>query len=376
MTVLKRVEDFILAKAKNSSCDDCFAGQLNLSVRQHANAKTRILASKKGYLRQYGRCSICGNQKLVISYENPFSDILNPLRPDGKTRQIFGTRFWGFNPEEEPFCGFVHRGTQSKLIANTKRGDLILVLGTKTKMTADSDKGRLLGLIEFERNAVNSEDFLTENSKNNENFYDEKGQFKWPFALPALRAWRFAHKPKVNEVIGRQLSMAAITDVDVLSDKEIKLVLKEKVYEVKLPPTRTTLRRSKLANNSKLKLSGSDQIGPPPSSWSKTVSRQDGPTATYLFQFGNTDVWKIGISQNPKRRCDNLNFSVPVEITKANWGIKMTQMHSNGIEAYNMEQHLLRKLEKYSKGHERVQCPRSTIEGEWISYINSKKPNP
>jgi hypothetical protein len=46
--------------------DDCIAERLELSVRQHANHKTRELAGQGGFERRKDVCSLCGETKLVI----------------------------------------------------------------------------------------------------------------------------------------------------------------------------------------------------------------------------------------------------------------------------------------------------------------------
>lgn len=68
MTVLEDVSDFIKARPPNAVCDDCIADGLELTLRQHANHKTRELARQAGFTRHRGVCSICKNTKLVISY--------------------------------------------------------------------------------------------------------------------------------------------------------------------------------------------------------------------------------------------------------------------------------------------------------------------
>lgn len=68
MTVLERVGDFIRGRAPQPVCDDCIAEGLGLSVRQHANHKTRELSAAPGFERADGRCSICKATKKVIRY--------------------------------------------------------------------------------------------------------------------------------------------------------------------------------------------------------------------------------------------------------------------------------------------------------------------
>jgi hypothetical protein len=68
MTVKSDVEAFLIQRRPNAVCDDCVATGLALSVRQHANHKTRELAHEPEFKRDLGQCGICGCQKQVIRY--------------------------------------------------------------------------------------------------------------------------------------------------------------------------------------------------------------------------------------------------------------------------------------------------------------------
>lgn len=66
LTVLDDVRNLIARLAPDPVCDDCIADRLGLSVRQHANHKTRELAGTGGFERRKGICSLCGAEKKVI----------------------------------------------------------------------------------------------------------------------------------------------------------------------------------------------------------------------------------------------------------------------------------------------------------------------
>lgn len=66
MSVADDVRAFVTRLSPDAVCDDCIAGRLGLTVRQHANHKTRELAGTDGFERQKAACSLCGEVKLVI----------------------------------------------------------------------------------------------------------------------------------------------------------------------------------------------------------------------------------------------------------------------------------------------------------------------
>ena len=68
MTILNDVERLVRRLAPEAVCDDCIAERLALSVRQHANHKTREIAGSNGFVRSKDACSLCGAIKLVIRH--------------------------------------------------------------------------------------------------------------------------------------------------------------------------------------------------------------------------------------------------------------------------------------------------------------------
>jgi len=65
-TVFEQVRAFVERLRPDAVCDDCIADRLGLSVRQHANHKTRELAGSSGFHRQVDTCTLCGSRKKVI----------------------------------------------------------------------------------------------------------------------------------------------------------------------------------------------------------------------------------------------------------------------------------------------------------------------
>ncbi|MBG7616138.1 hypothetical protein IWC96_12745 [Brevundimonas sp. BAL450] len=284
--------------------------------------------------------------------------------------QVFGTWFWGFDPTGHPFAGFTHAGSRDALIARSRPGDLILAVGTQGEPTVEESRGRALGLIEFVRSPMNAEDLIPPGTELPDRLF-ENGVFKWPHAVPAARAWLFPDKPRIRDVIGRQLTSAAITGTDKLSSDEVARILELEIEEVDLPPSAAALKQQRLHSaKPKLDATSPGQPGPPPSEWSALVAREDGPTATYLMRFGKSTCWKIGISQNVLLRRQALNFSVPSEVLDGEcWEVVLTHTWPNGAPAYQMEQILLRHLSAYGTSNERVRAPEGVVYAAWQDFL-------
>ena len=66
MIVLERVRESIIRRAPAAVCDDCITNSLGLTIRQHANHKTRELSKEPGFDRRKDVCATCGSIKEVI----------------------------------------------------------------------------------------------------------------------------------------------------------------------------------------------------------------------------------------------------------------------------------------------------------------------
>jgi hypothetical protein len=66
MTTSDQVRALIERLSPEPVCDDCIAERLALSVRQHANIRTRELAGQGGFERRKDVCSLCGETRMVI----------------------------------------------------------------------------------------------------------------------------------------------------------------------------------------------------------------------------------------------------------------------------------------------------------------------
>jgi hypothetical protein len=66
LTIFEDVRALIVRLSRETICDDCIADRLHLSIRQHANHKSRELAGSGGFERRKAACSLCGSEKLVI----------------------------------------------------------------------------------------------------------------------------------------------------------------------------------------------------------------------------------------------------------------------------------------------------------------------
>ncbi len=95
--------------------------------------------------------------------------------------------------------------------------------------------------------------------------------------------------------------------------------------------------------------------GPPPSAGTQTIVKEDGPTLLYLMTLegpaqailgdvreGLTAI-KVGISNNPIRRADQLNVGFPPGCLVA-WKVRRTRSYPSANDAFDAEGRLLEAL--------------------------------
>jgi hypothetical protein len=106
--------------------------------------------------------------------------------------------------------------------------------------------------------------------------------------------------------------------------------------------------------------------GPIPVTWSGCVIRDVlRPAVTYVLQWGNSDVWKVGQTNDIERRVSQINKHVPVEILGTYWNLLTTQQWDNCVLAHAMEQEVFRLLHTSRVLGERLRCSEETLRQAW-----------
>lgn len=280
--------------------------------------------------------------------------------------QIFAKRFWGFDPARWPIIAFRLEANRNALIRASAPGDLTAFIGTQSEPTEPEDRGRFLGLAEIGRLPIDSLDVL--NPANIRPIdYDRNGRFKWPKAMPMLRAWRFLDKPRVTDVLHEQLTYEATVRAVLLNEEDQAALLALRIEELVVPDVDVIRRHRDLADA--LSATGPTR-GPAPSSWSGTVARDANAAATtYALRFGDRDVWKIGHAQDVAGRLAEVNKHIPHEVLGERWSVAWKQTWPSQMAAYEMEQRVLTLLSARRTEGERVRCTEVELRAAWIGAM-------
>lgn len=278
---------------------------------------------------------------------------------------MFIKRFWGFDPVRWPIVSFSQRGSLDALLTQSQPGDTIVFAGTQGAETREHERGKLLGFAEFGRGKLHSRQALPPDSFATAE-KGPSGDIKWPYAVLITRAWRFTSGPlpSLTEVLGRQLSMAAISNAVALSAAGQAMILRLAREEIDVAETEA-IRDERETIAAAIGPGGT--MGPLPVSFTTRVLRDaDRQATTYAFRFGNHNVWKVGWAHDVKERLNELNKHVPHEILGgARWGGGWVQNWASAAQAYGMEQRILRSFARDTIFGERVHCTEAELEVLW-----------
>jgi len=219
-------------------------------------------------------------------------------------------------------------------------------------------------------------------------FYEEHvrrtGKEPWPFGFPIKSAEAFEPKPLRSEILPRiakdNLHRVLGRYFVELTPQEVELVLglpKRMVSDIYSTPLAAFSARLR-----------SGPTGPAPSLKMRTLSPQSGPAATYLMHLSGSAyqhitsriaapdqlVFKVGYSNDPNRRRNELNAYLPCEESLC-WTRDREQWHDDEINAYAMEQEIFRLVLNEPQANrikgEIIVANRETIDRIWATALST-----
>jgi len=281
--------------------------------------------------------------------------------------RVFAKRFYGFSPETHPVIAFGKAGNRDALISASSPGDLVVFVGTQDEPTAEKERGRLLGIAEFARIAVDVRD-VTDPERLRPSDFAPDGTLLWPKGLPILRAWRFAEpRLKLIDVLREQLTFEATVRAVLLDEVDAPAVLALPRVEVVVPLVPQVAKL--LALNDALAF-GRPTTGPTPGDWTGMVTRTAGVEAwTYAMRFGRRSVWKVGHAQDIEQRLKDVNKHVPLEETGEAWSLALKHRWPSSVDAHGMEQRVFTALSNQRTVGERINCSEGQMLSAWSRSI-------
>ena len=283
--------------------------------------------------------------------------------------RIFASRFWGFSPETHPAVMFGKAGNRDRLLKLSRSTDLVLFVGTMGEPTISGEQGRLLGLAQFSRTPVETLALIDPEEIRPEHL--NNGRYKWPKALAITQAWRFdTSLPLLTDVLKKQLTMYAtvgVVQLDYVDTLAVLSLARTKISVKQLPAVENHVKIQRALQNNR------PTTGPKAGSWSGEVTRDvSGLSETYAMRFGKSDIWKIGWALDASNRLLDLNKHVPIEYLNQEWTLAYRQRWNTGDEAREMEQRLLKKLDRFRTVGERLRCREVDLTSAWFDTIQNR----
>ena len=282
---------------------------------------------------------------------------------------MYLTKTWGFSDPSGPLQ-FSARGWLDRARAVLKDGDLVAIVGTQGAPTLDPERGMLLGLMEPSTHTVRCLDYALDVEPHD---YDDDGNYRWPFGLELKAAWRFIEPlMPLSSVSSRSFTMDSALGIVPLEPAEAAKIL------ALLRAPASLLRPLAAA----ARIEGTDaarrRAAPPPTTTRQGVMHMRRMSAfTYAMEIEHATqaAFKIGWSFDHKARAGQFNlYSLP-QLGGLRYRIRFQQLWETAMDAFRMEQTLLRKFDaRRHPANREVVTPLSLAELEtaWIGYLATK----
>ena len=142
--------------------------------------------------------------------------------------KIFIARVSGFDPTRFPVVTFSLEGNRDNLLRETSVGDCIVLVGTLRDPTPHAMRGRLLGMAEIGRHAIDTDAISTFAIAAHE--FSQLGLL--PKEILMARAWRFDPQPLLLDVLADYLPYHATCQTVLLSPVDVEAVSSLSKFEL------------------------------------------------------------------------------------------------------------------------------------------------
>lgn len=288
--------------------------------------------------------------------------------------KVYAKGYWGFSPEIWPFVTFKHRSSRAMVLENWQEGDRIVNFQTKTEGDALT-RGCLHGVVEFGTSFVDAK-IMINASPHLElkalKYFDKRGNYKWPYALPMQRAWRFSSLTpiKVTDVFGSDFYKRLTTrQRRGLDPYLLPQDLVDKLQSLTAMEVPVSQEYGGIFARGTTGSTLSDQGGPRPTGGAIQFDRNlSGKAYTYLLQYGDNPIWKVGCTRFLEKRVEAINRQIPSELCNvAKWKLVTHREWSHINYAYDMEQAAIQCLRDMGLAVrlERTACDWTQIDRAW-----------
>lgn len=302
--------------------------------------------------------------------------------------RIFASGVFGSDYDLWGAWSFSDRGTRDKLASEIQDEDWCLAIGMTSEHTPEHERGRLLALLRIGPELIDTRELVE--PEHWRRTVETHGPGKWSYAFPIRTVERFVEGPdglpRRNHVLPRidrenRYMQVGRYYLELDPEETARVLSLPRVPDFHIYSTPVSAFASRLLKRRK---------GPPPQPGTRILSATSGPAATYamrlegsalvaavapVVQGAHEGVWKIGFSNNPERRLNELNAYLPSE-DSLHWRLIRHQWHEDEINAYAMEQRIFelaaeRRVNRF-KG-EMLAAEESAITRLWDDALKSAR---
>lgn len=269
-------------------------------------------------------------------------------------RQIWLRAFYGFDPENTGFIGFTNEADRETMFSRMRDGDLVLIYGAVDEITQPDAKSQALGFLEISLERCEARERMSDPAWA---WRVEHGfENRWSHAIKVRRAWRINNRVHIQTVAptsyNNRFRFDRTNRAKLLEPEEVRFALSHTVRQANVfgepAITAEDLQTGQIAQIL------APSRGIPPTPGLRTSDYQDGDNHLYLMlltakagallgpchRFADYALVKVGRSNDPKRRLDEINAGFP-KSAHFRWELINTYKFASADLAHELEQKLI-----------------------------------
>lgn len=297
--------------------------------------------------------------------------------------RVWITAFWGFDPENDGYLGFTVEGNRRWFLENWREGDLVLIYGADAPTTAPEQRHQALGFLEIEPTLIKDIDRMSPIGIQRK--IDNDWKERWTFATPVIRAARITRRISIDHIASKTLTPAYAR---IIASRGILLSPGEAEKALALPVRLSNVFGQPALPLDQLQTEFAPSRGIDPVFGDFILKRSDGEHFLYAllltcdvarmlnrrpFEVRDKLIMKVGYSNDPTRRCVELNSALPPAM-QVRWKPEfISRAFSTGQSAKDAEDGLKAHLARVgeSLGNEFYLCSRSDLQTAFIAASRS-----
>lgn len=283
---------------------------------------------------------------------------------------LYMKKTWGFGVPSGPLQ-FSTQGARDNARRFLNPEDLVVIVGTQGEPTQGHEQNKILGLVEPTKMAISSLDYLFQRRPQD---FDEQGNYRWPYGLELRAAWRFLEpRAYLADVSQRNFGREGVLGlVELLPAEEARILALPREQIELLQPLRTTVR-----------ISGEEvarkRAAPPPATTRTGVMhmrRMSAYTYAMAIEKAAPAAFKVGWAFDYKTRQRQFNSAALPQLGGLLYKVKFFHLWETAMDAFRMEQWLLRHFDKLRHPANREVITPLTLESlqaAWSNYLAMRR---